>query len=222
MGLRLCRNTGDCSTAFPVEVIKFDDTVVQLVPLTTDQSAVSNAIHQFFSGPIPAHRTRIFDALRFALKSLSQKSPGDVIYAITDGSDNTSLQAEQIKTQLIGSGTRLFAQVILRSTFERTTEEKYGTEAFHFLIEHTGGAYFDWYANSREPKLSAKELLTIRQNTRWLVQNMLDDYDVTLLSPRPLPSKVRVKFRVRVIELNDQDASKFHVITQPVIATACP
>lgn len=85
--------------------------------------------------------TALYDAAAVAAKLLEPALPGDSIYAITDGGDNSSRISETAaKQQLLQSQIRLF--VFLFSEPTPIEEERLGRESVMELARDTGGFVF--------------------------------------------------------------------------------
>jgi hypothetical protein len=85
-------------------------------------------------------RTAIFDALLAATKILGSARPGDAIYAITDGGDNSShILATNIRKLLLQSGIRLFVFLFAE---QRPGETQSGTDSLMEIARATGGFVF--------------------------------------------------------------------------------
>jgi Mg-chelatase subunit ChlD len=86
-------------------------------------------------------RTAIFDALLAATKMLGSARPGDAIYVITDGGDNSShILATKIRKLLLQSGIRLF--VFLFAEQQWPGEMQSGTDSLMEMARATGGFVF--------------------------------------------------------------------------------
>jgi hypothetical protein len=86
-------------------------------------------------------RTAIFDALLAATKMLGSARPGDAIYVITDGGDNSSrLLATNIRKLLLQSGIRLFVFLFAEQRWPGETQS--GTDSLMEIARATGGFVF--------------------------------------------------------------------------------
>ncbi len=86
-------------------------------------------------------RTALFDAVLAATKIFGSARPGDAIYAITDGGDNSSrISATATRKLLLESEIRLFA--FLFSEPSPFPEMQAGTESFKEISRATGGFVF--------------------------------------------------------------------------------
>jgi hypothetical protein len=83
----------------------------------------------------PQDATALWDALLAALNLSGQLGPGDVIYVVTDGVDDSSL-ATMVHAQaaILGAGLRIFAALLGQRGYER----KY-TSSFERDIGDTSG-----------------------------------------------------------------------------------
>ncbi|MGB6247536.1 MAG: VWA domain-containing protein [Terriglobales bacterium] len=87
-------------------------------------------------------KTALYDAVAEAAKLLEPALPGDAIYAITDGGENSSHASESnIKERLLESHIRLFVLLFDERSFrvEENSPPKFVTE----LARDTGGFVFD-------------------------------------------------------------------------------
>jgi von Willebrand factor type A domain len=85
-------------------------------------------------------RTAIFDALLAATKMFGSARPGDAIYAITDGGDNSShILASNIRKLLLQSGIRLFIFLFVE---RRPGEPQSGTDSLMEIARASGGFVF--------------------------------------------------------------------------------
>lgn len=86
-------------------------------------------------------RTALYDAVAAAAKLLEPALPGDSIYAITDGGDNSSHISETVtKQRLLQSQIRLFVFLLAEPT--PTDKELLEPEAVTELARDTGGFVF--------------------------------------------------------------------------------
>ncbi len=88
---------------------------------------------------LPRGRTALWDAIASALGSVPHAAPGDAIYAITDGDDNSSrVSRETVEHQLQVAGVRLYL-FLLPEVFNGGLVYAPSQEA-RGLAESTGGA----------------------------------------------------------------------------------
>jgi hypothetical protein len=92
-------------------------------------------------------RTALFDAMLAAKKLFGASRPGDAIYAITDGGDNSShISAFATRKLLLESGLRLFVFLFAEpSPFEGTQS---GVESIKEIARASGGFVFGVSAHS--------------------------------------------------------------------------
>lgn len=205
----------------PISVTVFDEQVRELVPVTQDHKAAITSVKQFFFASAPTKRTRLYDALNQVLTRIGPSRTGDVIYVLTDGGDNASdVRSEKIKQRLASLRTRMFG-VIISPEAPSTVQELDGQRDLRGIVQQTGGTYLNFHAQGGEHGFTNKQISEIPAQTRWLVQNMIDDYDVILDPAQPLSSRAKVKLQVSMPGLQDPKDNKFEVITQPTIATGC-
>ena len=102
-----------------------------------------------------------------------------------------------------------------------TSEVLGGPRDLREIVQQTGGAYLNFHAQRGEHGFTKKQISEIPTETRWLVQNMIDDYDLILDPAQQLSARAKVNLQVSMPGLQDPKDNKFEVITQPVIATGC-
>jgi hypothetical protein len=86
-------------------------------------------------------RTAIFDALLAATKIFGSERPGDAIYIITDGGDNSShVFATNIRKLLLQSGIRLFIFLFADQRWPGQTQS--GTDSLMEIARASGGFVF--------------------------------------------------------------------------------
>lgn len=82
-------------------------------------------------------QTALYEAMMAAINDLGPAEPGDAIYVITDGGDNSSkAKSSMIESSLLNSGIRLFA-FVLRSSITRDIVQ--GTLTMDDLARRSGG-----------------------------------------------------------------------------------
>lgn len=136
----------DLLTQTPPEVqiafLTFTDQVHDVIDFRESRLAISKWLKDGPTQPknLKGH-TAIRDAIIAGLKLLQPFRPGDAIYAITDGGDNSShISVDRTKAALRESGVRLFA--FLFAEYTPTVEE---VDSFDSLIEiasDSGGFVF--------------------------------------------------------------------------------
>jgi hypothetical protein len=92
----------------------FNDVILGSVPFTTDAAGLREAISGLSSVPKTLKKgggsTALWDALVGAAESFDQPQPGDSLYALTDGDDNSSrMTRAATQKSLVNKGVRLFA-----------------------------------------------------------------------------------------------------------------
>src|SRR2546427_8847389 len=147
-----------------VALLVFNDKVKQKVDFSAGPQAVLERIAQVRAGltpdRLPAGRTPLRDAVLEGLKLLEPATPGDVIYAITDGGDNASKSSPvAVEKALVSAGIRLFAFLVVDYPgLRRVPEELYGPDDFLQLVQATGGSTLQLNANPRsEPRDPVEE-----------------------------------------------------------------
>lgn len=214
----------------PVGVTFFDDKIHQLVPVTTDRKLIRESLQQFFSSKEsqPRGRTSLFDAIDAALSSLLPAIPGDLIYVVTDAGDNHSRDDPgKLEKKLLNSGTRLFALFLGPPSVQsvRASEDVDGQNRTERMIRLTGGIFARVPVPDENPleqqkpaPLIQKDIDQLSQVSVWLMQNMVDSYDLTLVPPQTTSGRAKLKLQVAF----PQRDTKFRVIAPTVVSVNCP
>lgn len=137
--------------------------------------------------PKNERKTALFDTIIGALDELSPARPGDIVYALTDGGDNTSVhRAAEVERRLLAAGVRLFAFLLVDSPMlrGRTAEETQGPGVMSELCRHTGGVLASFASSRSTPhSLSERDLARIIVSARTLYPIMRRSYDVKIKMP---------------------------------------
>src|SRR3989442_11304005 len=142
-----------------VALLVFNDKVKQKVDFSAGPQAVLERIAQVRAGltpdRLPAGRTPLRDAVLEGLKLLEPATPGDVIYAITDGGDNASkISPVAVEKALVSAGIRIVAFLVVDYPgLRRVPEELYGPDDVLQLVQATDGSDLSLKATRRsEPR----------------------------------------------------------------------
>ena len=178
-----------------VALLVFNDKVKQKVDFSAGPQAVLERIAQVRAGltpdRLPAGRTPLRDAVLEGLKLLEPATPGDVIYAITDGGDNASKSSPvAVEKALVSAGIRLFAFLVVDYPgLRRVPEELYGPDDFLQLVQATGGSTLQLNATRRsEPRYPVEERdrLALGAVTGQLYLQMAQFYRLEVELPEPV------------------------------------
>lgn len=171
-------------------LLTFADEVIQITPLSPDRQPAIDWV-----GKIPRDerklfkgRTSLFDAIGKAAAMLSPPQPGDAIYLISDGGNNSSrIGANEIEAKLISAGVRLFAFFVVdadpRLQFGDYDESMRTVE----IVRRTGGMAFVLRSPTWKPKadynLSEEGRKNIREIANSLFQQMEKFYKLEIELP---------------------------------------
>ena len=124
-------------------LLTFSSEIKILAGLSSDRN---NLVKQFIALSSKEHdatmgrQTAFFDALMKAASLFGSPQPGDAIYVITDGGDNSSRHHfREAKQVLIKKGIRLFCALVIPTSGPRTSEEELGSGDVWDLVQDTGG-----------------------------------------------------------------------------------
>jgi von Willebrand factor type A domain len=214
----------------PVGIIVFDDKIHQLVPLKSDRKLISESLRQYFSSKEgkPRGRTNLFGAIDAALSSLLPTVRGDLIYVVTDAGDNQSqVSSGKLEKKLLNSEVRLFALFLGPTGHEivATSEEREGEDAMEHMVRLTGGIFARVPVPEPDPQqeetnlhLTQKDLDRLSVVSVWLMQNMIDSYDFTLVPSKIASGRAKLKLQAKI----RKEGTKFRVITPTVVSVNCP
>jgi hypothetical protein len=126
----------------PIALLTFSDQVHDIFDFRESRSAISRWLKE---GPTQRSnlkgRTAFRDAIIASLRMLQPFRPGDVVYAIADGGDNTShVSVDQTKAALRESGVRLFA--FLFAEYMPFGEEVGSVDSLVEMASESGGFVF--------------------------------------------------------------------------------
>jgi hypothetical protein len=127
-------------------LIAFDEVIQSKVPLASGVDLEKKL--QEIERTQPKGRTSILTALGEALDLLEPFQPGDLVYLISDGGENSPRSANwnKLRDRLQRNGVRLFAMILVDDHFEAphngvTLEEQQGWSTLRSLILDSGGVY---------------------------------------------------------------------------------
>src|SRR2546427_244006 len=150
---------------------------------------------------LPAGRTPLLDTVLEGLKLLEPATPGDVIYAITDGGDNASKSSSgAVEKALVSAGIRLFGFLVSDGPgLQRTPEEESGPLNFLQLVQATGGSTLQLsgtvFSGLRYP-VEEKDRLALRADTERLYLQMAQFYRLEVELPEPVTKPRRWKLEM--------------------------
>lgn len=149
---------GDALTYLPDSIslglITFDVTVHGKLAFSLSRQQLTAEIVdlQQRATKLPRGETALLDAVETALDTIPNPSPGDVIFGITDGEDNSShVRRKKLEHRLQQVGVRLF--LFLLRDYPNTLYEP-ATEDIEQLAAATGGSVLSVRANVRGSMLS--------------------------------------------------------------------
>jgi VWFA-related protein len=117
------------------ELIKFDATVYQIIPYTTDKAALKSGIGAPFPGE-PRQGTRLYDALLQSIGNTSARSNiRQAVIGVSDGNDfNSAATIDQVIAEANAQGVPIFMIGI----------GQVNSVNLQRLAEETGGQYFPY------------------------------------------------------------------------------
>src|SRR5947209_6985351 len=179
-----------------VALLVFNDKVKQEVDFSAGPKAVLERIAQVRAGRtpdrLPAGRTPLRDAVLEGLKLLEPATPGNVIYAITDGGDNASKSSSgAVEKALVSAGIRLFVFLVEDYPGLRRVPEESGPLNFLQLVQATGGSTVQLSARWSEPRYPVEERdrLALRAATEGLYLQMAQFYRLEVELPEPVTKR---------------------------------
>jgi len=96
-------------------------------------------------------RTALLDALAYSATLLRPNMPGDAVYLISDGGENSSrTHLRDVKREFLARGIRIFAVRLPGSRYFRTEEEQGAPVLLEDLTNTTGGAVVEFDGSPSE------------------------------------------------------------------------
>jgi hypothetical protein len=190
-----------------VAVLIFGDKIYEQHDFSQNSEMIADRLREIVSDPAYVKkevrgRTALLDTIMAALHMLAPPRSDDVIYAITDGGDNSShIRWDQVKRGLLSSGVRLYASVITPDLGRgRTPEELNGPSDLRALADATGGLIFESIVPPPigivRHKLDEKGRKALNANLLRLYQLMLENYLLEVEIPVPVDKWRRWKLEI--------------------------
>jgi hypothetical protein len=138
-------------------------------------------------------RTALSQTILEALRGMGPNNPGDAIYVITDGGDNSSKERlSQVEGAL--RGVRLFT--FLLNGPIKTEEEKSGVEDLYEQTRKSGGFLVSISPGVGGYDLGDRTIASIRASTRMLQQQMASFYVLGIETPDNIQKATHLKVEV--------------------------
>jgi hypothetical protein len=155
-------------------------------------------IHDWLDGEVARHpesfygSTALYGAVQAAVAQLQPSEPGDAIYLITDGDDNSSkVSRSKVEDALRSSGVRLFALIVNGGGFFTTREEHGGLEDLLSVIRGSGGS-IEIAGSTFDNRM--KDQLKLR--SRQLSSEIAEFYSITVQLPETSEKPERLEINV--------------------------
>ena len=192
---------GDAAAFLPpdteVALDSFAERIDETVDFGQGRNAVAEKIIAWKPGINPGHSKRrttaLWDSLLEALDRFGRSQPGDVVYLISDGGDNTSKTKPQaVESAYIRAGVRLFSFVpMAESTLGLTNpDEMGGASTLQDLTKSTGGNLVFLPAGGklvlRNFSLGEKDKAALAYLLRGLYMQMREFYWLEMTLPQPV------------------------------------
>jgi hypothetical protein len=196
-------------------LVVFARDVLEVMDFSHTPKEIFSRITQLSDGqkfvPPGRHQTALRDAILSAANLMGTQRPGDAIYAITDGDDNSShVSIERLERELTARGTRFFAVVfenayfpihesLLRGVLDMKDLAR-NTGGWGVVAEAVGGIGFRRLAPALQQlydqitdfyQLAVSPPSSLKKETQWSI-DLVDSRgqkrkDVTVYFPRELP-----------------------------------
>ncbi|MFY9792298.1 MAG: vWA domain-containing protein [Candidatus Sulfotelmatobacter sp.] len=124
------------------DLMTFTDRSKVQAPLSVDHRLAEGWLDNDAADKVPSlrGRTAMYAAIEEAEKQLQPALPGDAIYIVTDGGDNSSrVSGPEVGKSLLASGVRLFAFLVVSSAGPRIAAEIDATNELTRLVTDSGG-----------------------------------------------------------------------------------
>jgi len=203
----------------PIGIYWFDTGLHQLVPLTRDHNYVDRELKTFLlTGPAPGSRTQILDAVDQVLKAVPTHHAGDIVYVLTDGEDNHSIENfGEVAKALAASSTRLFAGELQYGEPGEFRPEDLRQTELRRSAEKSGGSFFklgqDIYQFDEE------QFQLARRANFAMFESMVGDYELSLISGVPIAKPEKLKLHVHP---RSAITDKIKMVYPEAILPSCP
>ena len=153
-------------------------------------------------------QTALFDAMVAARNLFGASRPGDTIYVITDGGDNSSrVRATAARNLLLESGIRLFVFLLSDESSFPTEATRQGRDSLKEIARASGGFVFGVSARSSGIDfLPSWDAYEYNDNTRKIIKIYTQALNIqvngfyTLRFDSPLPSRKARKVSLEVVD----------------------
>src|SRR5581483_1006726 len=187
-----------------IALVVFAEKVERTIDFSSRPEDILAWLHDVQDGKhlVPKHEkgTALLDTIMYAIRLFGQTSPGDAIYAITDGNDNRSKSSEdEVENALLNANIRFFAFYATDDLPIPSVERALDLRFLRNLFINTGGAGLA--AGGRSTSIdglsaSAKEQLSAQLQ---YVYDLMSRYYALRIE---LPVKLRKKrsWELRVVD----------------------
>lgn len=198
-----------------VALLIFGDNVYEQHDFSQSAEVIADRLRGIASNPSYVKkevrgRTALLDTIMVALRLLAPPRSDDVIYAITDGGDNSShVGWDKAKRELLSSGVRFYASVITSGSGRgRTPEELNGPSDLSTLGRETGGFAFEPIPASPlgpvRSNLDEREREALSNSLLSLYRLMVENYLLEVEIPAPVD-----KWRRWRLEISKEKGRQF-------------
>ena len=175
-----------------VALVLFSDRIIDSVDFNHPPEDVVRKLDNL---PEAQGRTAMFDALRIAGGLFGEPFPGDSVYLISDGADNSSrTNPAVIRREFIERGIRIFSFHLEGNKYFPTEEEMHQFPLLVDLAEWTGGAVLNLDVEPSEANRAR-----LQSSLQKLYQRMTDFYELQLELPAE-PTRKPQRWNVEVVD----------------------
>jgi Mg-chelatase subunit ChlD len=109
--------------------------------LTTDKQRTAESIRSLKDSDLKG-KSPLIDAIARAMNMLTPSLPGDAVFLLTDGGDNSSKAAPSQLRNEVEQAHTLISGILFQDDRYRTVEEKEGPVSLQTLVDRSGGALY--------------------------------------------------------------------------------
>jgi len=165
-------------------LITFSTTVKTRAPLSSSREPIAHWLNdeKALNAEVLNGRTALYDAIQSAVDQLRPSEPGDSIYLITDGGDNSSnIKQSKVRMALRDSGVRLFA--LLLPEYRYTSRLQFADPQNLSRLSEDSGGFMEPLDLEHGFQVFGERKQNLRTHTDWLSLRISAFYSLSVDLP---------------------------------------
>jgi len=185
-------------------LVLFSDRIIDTVDFS---HSFEDVVRRLAKLPDAWGRTAMLDALKYAMTLFGQPVPGDSVYLVSDGGENSSrvLQAD-VERAFVANGIRVYSFGIAGAEPFQNVEEHHGQTLLADLAERTGGEVLSLNVEPSEANRAR-----LKSSLQRLYQQMTDFYELQLELPTE-PMRKPQRWNLEVVDAQGKKRKDVRVI----------